>query len=168
MHCENPACIKVCPVQATFKDEEGLVRQNYDRCIGCRFCTVGCPYGVRYFNWYEPEWETSMTKYLNPDKIESDGVLAGPAVRPVGVVEKCTYCVHRLKKARARADAEERDFRPDEYVPACVQTCTGKARYFGDLDDPDSTVSQLAKSTRAFRLLEDAGTHPKTIYLNEG
>lgn len=168
MHCENPPCVKVCPVQATYKDEEGLVRQNYDRCIGCRFCTVACPYGVRYFNWYEPEWEDGMEQFLNPDKIESAGVSAGPAVRPKGVVEKCTYCVHRLHKARLRAEAKDRDFRPDEYIPACVQTCTGKARFFGDLDDPESTVSVLASSPRAFRLLEDLGTHPKTVYLREG
>jgi Fe-S-cluster-containing dehydrogenase component len=168
MHCENPPCIKVCPVQATFKDEEGLVRQNYSRCIGCRFCTVACPYGVRYFNWHAPEWEESMVLYRNPDRVEGSGSLEGPAVRPQGVVEKCTFCVHRLQKARLRAEAEGRDFRADEYVPACVQTCTGKARYFGDLDDPESTVSNLAASARAFRLLEDAGTHPKVIYLTEG
>jgi molybdopterin-containing oxidoreductase family iron-sulfur binding subunit len=86
----------------------------------------------------------------------------------VGVVEKCTYCVHRLVKAREQAKVEGRDFRPDEYVPACVQTCTGKARFFGDLDDPDSTVSQLSKSLRATHLLEDSGAHPKTLYLAEG
>jgi len=168
MHCENPPCVKVCPVQATFIDEEGLVRQNYDRCIGCRFCTVACPYGVRYFNWYAPEWSPELARHLTPDKVTGPGSSEGPAIRPKGVVEKCTYCIHRLEKARARAEAEERDFRPDEYVPACVQTCTGKARYFGDMDDPNSTVSQLAQSRRAFRLLEEAGTHPKTIYLHEG
>jgi molybdopterin-containing oxidoreductase family iron-sulfur binding subunit len=84
------------------------------------------------------------------------------------VVEKCTYCIQRLHKARARAEAEEREFRPDEYVPACVQTCTAKARFFGDLDDPKSLVSRLAQDRRAFRLLEDLGTEPKTIYLTEG
>jgi len=168
MQCENPPCTKVCPVQATFKDEEGLVRQNYARCIGCRFCTVACPYGVRYFNWYAPEWEGSLAEYHNPDRIEGEGDLEGPAVRPLGVVEKCTYCIHRLQKARARAEAEGRPFRPDEYVPACVQTCTGKARFFGDLDDPNSTVSLLIKSPRAFRLQEDVGTMPKTVYLREG
>ncbi len=168
MHCENPPCIKVCPVQATYKDEEGLVRQNYARCIGCRFCTVACPYAVRYFNWYEPEWEESLSEHLNPDSIEGDGDIEGPAIRPKGVVEKCTFCIHRLRKARARAEAEGRPFRADEYVPACVQTCTGKARFFGDLDDPNSTVSLLAKSSRAFRLLEEVGTHPKVIYLREG
>jgi Fe-S-cluster-containing dehydrogenase component len=168
MHCDNPPCIKVCPVQATYADDEGLVRQNYARCIGCRFCTVACPYGVRYFNWHEPEWEESLVEYLNPDRIETRGAVEGPAVRSVGIVEKCTFCLHRLEKARARAEAEGRDFRPDEYVPACVQTCTGKARFFGNLEDPHSTVSLLAKSPRAYHLLEDVGTHPKVIYLHEG
>ncbi|HCC78690.1 MAG: hypothetical protein A2X25_10255 [Chloroflexi bacterium GWB2_49_20] len=168
MHCENPPCIKVCPVGATFIDNEGIVEQNYARCIGCRFCTVACPYGVRYFNWLEPKWEAPLGEHLNPDRVEGEGVLEGPVVRPRGIVEKCTFCVHRLIKARERAEAEGRDFRADEYVPACVQTCTGKARFFGDLDDPASTVSQLAKSTRAFRVLEEVGTHPKTIYLREG
>jgi molybdopterin-containing oxidoreductase family iron-sulfur binding subunit len=168
MHCNNAPCVKVCPVQATFIDEEGIVRQNYDRCIGCRFCTVACPYGVRYFNWYKPEWEETLAEYRNPDQLSVNGSLEGPAVRPVGVVEKCTYCFHRLVKAREQAAAEGRDFRADEYVPACVQTCTGKARFFGDLDDPDSTVSQLSKSLRATHLLEDSGAHPKTLYLEEG
>ncbi len=167
-HCENPPCIKVCPVQATYKDPEGIVRQNYERCIGCRLCTVACPYGVRYFTWYEPEWEGIMREHLNPDKVVGPGQLEGPAVRPKGVVEKCTFCIHRLHKARARAQAEGREFRNDEYTPACVQTCTGKARYFGDLDDPNSIVSLAEKSTRAFRVLEDVGTHPKVIYLTEG
>ncbi len=168
MHCENPPCIKVCPVGATFINEEGIVEQNYARCIGCRFCTVGCPYAVRYFNWHQATWEAPLAAHLNPDRVEDPGVLEGPAVRPLGVVEKCTYCIHRLKKAHAQAEAEGRDFRADEYVPACVQTCTGKARYFGDLDDPNSTVSQLSKKTRAFRVLEEVGTKPKTIYLREG
>jgi len=175
MHCDNPPCIKVCPVQATYKDESGIVRQNYARCIGCRFCTVACPYGVRYFNWHVPEWASpepdgtvGAPEYHNPDRVEGPGALEGPAIRPRGVVEKCTFCIHRLQKARAQAEAEGRPFRPDEYVPACVQTCTGKARFFGDLDDPQSTVSLLGKSQRAFRLLEEIGTHPKVIYLREG
>ena len=168
MHCENPPCIKVCPVGATFINEEGIVEQNYARCIGCRFCTIGCPYGVRYFNWFEPQWEAPLQEHLNPDRVEGSGVLEGPSIRPRGVVEKCTYCIHRLKKAHEQADAEGREFRADEYVPACVQTCTGKARFFGDLDDPTSTVAQLSQKRRAFRLLEEAGTNPKTIYLQEG
>jgi molybdopterin-containing oxidoreductase family iron-sulfur binding subunit len=168
MHCEDPPCVKVCPVEATYQDNEGIVRQNYTRCIGCRFCTVACPYGVRYFNWYKPSWEEGLERQLNPDRVSGNGVLEGPAIRPKGVVEKCTYCIHRLHKVRERAAASGHEFRPDEYVPACVQTCTGKARFFGDLDDPNSTVSQLSQSRRAFHLLEEAGTHPKTIYLHEG
>lgn len=168
MHCANAPCIKVCPVKATYRDEEGLVHQNYERCIGCRFCTVACPYGVRYFNWYAPEWTPELAQHLTPDKVQGPGVSEGPAERLRGVVEKCTFCIHRLYKARAQAEAEGRDFRPNDYVPACVQTCTGKARYFGDLEDPESTVFQLAHLPRAFRLLEDVGTHPKVIYLAEG
>lgn len=168
MHCDNPPCIKVCPVQATYVDEEGLVRQNYNRCIGCRFCTVACPYGVRYFNWEEPPWSPELARHINPDSVSENGSLEGPAVRSKGVVEKCTFCIHRLQKAREQAEAEEREFRAEEYVPACVQTCTAKARFFGDLDDPDSTVNHLASSPRAFRMLEEVGTHPKVIYLREG
>ena len=176
MHCENPPCVKVCPVGATYKDEEGIVRQNYKRCIGCRFCTVGCPYGVRYFNWYQYDWDEDFKHHLNPDQVvdvKSNGVRGsrhqeGPMLREQGVVEKCTFCVHRLIKERSRAEKEGREFRADNYVPACVQTCTGKARYFGDLSDPHSTVSLLAKTRRAFLLQEEAGTHPKVIYLHEG
>jgi Fe-S-cluster-containing dehydrogenase component len=168
MHCDNPPCIKVCPVQATYRDEEGLVRQNYNRCIGCRFCTVACPYGVRYFNWEAPSWSPELARHINPDYVSENGSLEGPAIRFKGIVEKCTFCIHRLHKAREQAEAEGREFRTEDYIPACVQTCTGKARFFGDMDDPDSTVNRLAKSTRAFRLLEEVGTYPKVIYLREG
>jgi Fe-S-cluster-containing dehydrogenase component len=168
MHCDNAPCAKVCPVQATYRDEEGIVRQDYKRCIGCRFCTVACPYGVRQFNWEEPQWSPEFARSLNPDVVSANGSQEGPAARPKGVVEKCTFCIHRLDKARRKAAEEGRDFRPDEYVPACVQTCTARARFFGDLDDPNSSVSIQAKSTRAFHLLEELGTHPKVIYLHEG
>lgn len=162
MHCDNPPCIKVCPVEATFKSDEtgGQVLQRYDRCIGCRFCTLACPYGVRYFNWHEPQWSPEIALHLNPNsEVEP---------RPKGIVEKCTFCIQRLHEARELAEEEGRNFRPEDYQPACVQTCTGKARFFGDLDNPDSTVSQLAGSRRAFRLLEELGTNPKVIYLKEG
>ena len=161
-HCDNPPCIKVCPVHATFKQDEtgGQILQNYDRCIGCRFCTVACPYGVRYFNWYKPDWSPEMAQHLNPDEE------VAPRVR--GIVEKCSFCIQRMRRAEEEAEAEGRDFRASDYQPACVTTCTGKARYFGDLDDPESLVSQLAGSRRAFRLLEELGTKPKVIYLKEG
>jgi Fe-S-cluster-containing dehydrogenase component len=160
MHCENPPCVHVCPVQATYQNEEGTVLVNYDRCIGCRMCTVACPFQVRYFNWYAPRWPDALKAHLNPDP--------EVAPRPRGVVEKCTFCIQRLHKARSKAQAEGRVFQATDYVPACVETCTGHARYFGDLDDPNSLVSQLAKSTRAYRLLEDKGTRPKVYYLKSG
>ena len=159
-HCANPPCVKVCPVQATYIDEEGIVLVDFDRCIGCRFCTVACPYQVRYFNWYQPEWPEELKAHLNPDP--------EVAPRPKGVVEKCTFCIQRLRKARETAEAEGRPFMATDFVPACVQTCTGKARYFGDLDDPNSLVSQLAQSPRAFRLQEEMGTEPKVYYLKQG
>jgi menaquinone reductase, iron-sulfur cluster-binding subunit len=162
MHCDNPPCIKVCPVEATFKSDDtgGQVLQRYERCIGCRLCTLACPYGVRYFNWYEPQWSPEIAQHLNPNE--------KVAPRPKGIVEKCTFCIQRLYEAREQAEEAGRDFRPEDYQPACVQTCTGKARFFGDLDNPESTVSKLAGSRRAFRLLEELGTNPKVIYLKEG
>ncbi len=168
MHCKNAPCVKVCPVQATYRDEEGLVRQNYNRCIGCRLCTVACPYGVRYFNWEAPPWSPELARHINPDSVTVNGSLEGPAMRSKGIVEKCTFCIHRLHKAREAAEAAGRDFRAEDYIPACVETCTGKARFFGDLDDPNSTVARLAENRRAYFLLEDVGTHPNVIYLSEG
>ncbi|MFQ5866275.1 MAG: 4Fe-4S dicluster domain-containing protein [bacterium] len=160
MHCDNPACIKVCPVHATYKNKEGIVGQIYNRCIGCRLCMCACPYTARSFNWYHIEWPSPMDKQLNPEV----------SVRCKGVVEKCNFCIQRIHKVKERAKKEKRKIRDEEVVklPACCQTCPGGARYFGDLDDPESTVSKLARSSRAFRLLEEMGTHPKVIYLKEG
>jgi molybdopterin-containing oxidoreductase family iron-sulfur binding subunit len=158
MHCENPPCIRVCPVRATYINEEGLVGQIYPRCIGCRYCTTACPYTVRYFNWKEPHWPGKMRNSLNPDV----------SVRTKGVVEKCSFCHHRLLRAREKAKMEKRKLREEEYVPACVQTCPSGAMHFGDLEDPESNVSRLARSLRAFKLMEDLGTEPKVIYLAEG
>ena len=158
LHCDNPPCVKVCPVDATNITPEGIVRQIFARCIGCRYCTTACPYTRRYFNWYSPDWPTPMSEALNPDV----------SVRPKGVVEKCTFCHHRLQKARAKAAAEKRPLGVGEYTPACVESCPPRAMVFGDLDDPNSEVAQLARSPRAFRLLEELGTKPKVIYLAEG
>lgn len=159
-HCDHPACIKVCPVKATYKDEEGIVLVDYDRCIGCRMCTVACPYQVRYFNWFPAEWPDALQMHLNPDP--------EVAPRPTGVVEKCTFCIQRLRRARQKAEQEGRPFVATDFVPACVQTCPARARYFGDLDDPASLVSKLAHSPRAVRLQEELGTEPKVYYLMQG
>lgn len=158
MQCDEPPCAKVCPVRATYKNEEGLVAQIYSRCIGCRYCTMACPYTVKYFNWSEPEWDTESTRSWNPDV----------SIRSAGVVEKCTFCHHRLQRVRDQARFEGRELRPGEYVPACVESCPTRAIEFGDLDDPASGVSQLSKSSRAFRLQEELGTEPKVYYLLEG
>ena len=140
-HCENPACVKVCPVGATYKDPEtGVVRQDYDKCIGCRMCMAACPYtGVRSFNWEEPTHSV-------------DFALGGRGVpaHQKHTVEKCTFCWHLLAKGED---------------PACVRVCTGRARTFGDLDDPDSEVSQLLREREYKQLLPDEGTKPSVYYL---
>ena len=157
-HCDNPPCVRVCPVGATYKNPEGLVGQIYGRCIGCRYCTAACPYTARYFNWYAPEWPEEMADKMNPDVY----------VRTQGVVEKCSFCVQRIRKAKDRARIENRPIRDGEVVPACAETCPSDSIYFGDLDDPRSVVSILARSRRAFRVEEHLGTEPKVIYLREG
>jgi molybdopterin-containing oxidoreductase family iron-sulfur binding subunit len=155
LQCDDPPCTKVCPVYATYRNPEGIVAQIYARCIGCRFCMAACPYNAKYFNWrvYQREGPGQ-----NPDV----------SVRPKGVVEKCTFCHHRLQKARERALAERREMAPGEYVPACAEACPARAIVFGDLSDPGGEVSRLAHSPRAFRLQEELGTKPKVIYLTEG
>jgi molybdopterin-containing oxidoreductase family iron-sulfur binding subunit len=155
LQCDDPPCTKVCPVYATYRNPDGIVAQVYARCIGCRFCMAACPYNAKYFNWYRYQKESPGQ---NPDV----------SVRPKGVVEKCTFCHHRLQKARDRALAERRELAPGDYVPACAEVCPARAITFGDLNDPSSEVSRLAHSPRAFRLLEELGTKPKVIYLAEG
>lgn len=140
-HCENPACVKVCPVGATYRDPEtGAVRQDYDKCIGCRMCMSACPYtGVRSFNWEEPAYVV--------------GFPVGDADIPTHqkhVVEKCTMCWHRL------ARGEE---------PACIDVCPVRARHWGDLDDPESEVSQLIRDRECRQLLSSEGTNPSVYYL---
>ena len=140
-HCENPACVKVCPVGATWKDPEtGVVRQDYDKCIGCRMCMAACPYtGVRSFNWEEPSYATDVA-------MGDSEVVA----HQKHVVEKCTMCWHRL------ARGEE---------PACVLACPAYARTFGDLSDPESEVSKLVSSRKYKQLLPEEGTKPSVYYL---
>ena len=140
-HCENPACVKVCPVGATYKDPEtGVVRQDYDKCIGCRMCMGACPYtGVRSFNWEEPHHAVDFA--------------TGDANIPAHqkhVVEKCTFC----KNLVDRGD-----------VPACMQLCPARARYWGDLDDPESEVSKAIEGRDYHLMLESAGTNPSVYYL---
>ena len=156
MQCDNPPCTRVCPVRATYLNEEGIVAQVYARCIGCRFCMAGCPYTVKYFNWYayHGRMPESLTHGDNPDV----------STRPKGVVEKCTFCHHRLQKAKDRAALENRELQDGDYIPACAESCPSHAIIFGDMSDPKSAVAQQARSSRAYRLLEELGTKPKVIY----
>ncbi len=156
-HCDNPPCVKVCPVYATYKNEEGLVGQIYHRCIGCRYCMVACPYSAKVFNWSEPKWADEIKSCFNPDV----------SVRMKGVVEKCSFCAHRLIKVKENADLEVRDIDDEEYFPACGESCPTNAIYFGDLDNKDSKVYKLSRSSRAYKEFENLGTEPKVIYLSK-
>lgn len=138
-HCENAACRKVCPTGATYRDDNGRIEIDYDRCIGCRMCMAACPFNARVFNWSAP-------KRL-PDFDYGDSRVP---VRPKGVAEKCTLCKERTDEG-------------DE--PMCVVCCPMKARVFGDLDDPDSEISRLRRQDNAFTLLEEKGTDPQVFYL---
>jgi Fe-S-cluster-containing dehydrogenase component len=161
LHCgadPHPPCTFVCPVNATQRDEEtGLVCHIPVRCIGCRYCISACSYHARYFNWWDPKWPKSMEEMLTPEV----------STRMRGVVEKCTFCVHRLQLAKDKAFLEGRqELHEGEYVPACVEACPAKAMAFGNLSDSHSEVAKLAKNPNAFRLLEKLGTEPKVIYLS--
>lgn len=139
-HCDNPPCVKVCPVGATYKNKDGLVLMHYDRCIGCRLCVVACPYSARRFNWVIPEIPAEQTNPLVP-------------VRPVGVVEKCTFCVHRTRRGK---------------LPRCVEVCPVRARHFGNIKDPASEVAKLLRDNLSFRLMEEANTEPNIFYITRG
>jgi molybdopterin-containing oxidoreductase family iron-sulfur binding subunit len=155
--CENAPCEPVCPTYASQHSEEGLNLQVYNRCIGTRYCANACQYNVRFFNFFNPVWEKPLHLQLNPDV----------SVREVGVMEKCTFCVQRIKATEIQAESEKRDVKDGEIKPACVQSCTANALVFGDLNDPNSEVSRLSRSSRGSKLLEDMGAQPKITYLQK-
>lgn len=156
--CNAAPCEPVCPVFATYHSEDGLNAQIYTRCIGTRFCGSACPYKARVYNWFTPEFPEPLTELLNPDV----------SIRVRGIMEKCTFCVQRIRRTEIDANADGRKPADGEIQPACVQTCPTSALIFGDLSDPDSHVSQLARSRRSFRLLPELGTDPGVIYLKGG
>jgi Fe-S-cluster-containing dehydrogenase component len=139
--CQNPPCVKVCPVQATWQEPDGIVVIDYEWCIGCRCCMSACPYGARRFNWGEP--------HIPAAEINPDTHYLGNRPRPKGVVEKCTFCIHRVRKG---------------LYPACVEACPVGARKFGNLLDPDSEVRAVIDKKRVFILKEELATHPKFFY----
>jgi molybdopterin-containing oxidoreductase family iron-sulfur binding subunit len=148
----------VCPTYASSHSEEGLNSQIYNRCIGTRYCANACGYNVRFFNFFAPSWEKPLHLQLNPDV----------SVREGGVMEKCTFCIQRINAGKVAAGMAQRPLMDGEIQPACVQSCTANALVFGDLADPESTVSKLAKSPRGTKLLEELGTKPKITYLQQG
>jgi molybdopterin-containing oxidoreductase family iron-sulfur binding subunit len=137
-HCENPPCVRVCPTKATYKRPDGIVAMDYHRCIGCRYCMAGCPYGSRSFNWGEPRLHMDPAK-LNPEF----------PTRMRGVVEKCNFCVERLAVGK---------------MPACVEASHG-AIVFGDLSDPDSDVRKVLREKFTIRRKPTAGTEPSVYYI---
>lgn len=143
MHCQNPVCVEVCPTGASYQREDGIVLVDYDKCIGCEYCIVACPYRVRYHN-------KGKRGYFGAELAPNEEL--GYQQHQVGVAEKCTFCVDRVERG------EE---------PACAQVCPAKARYFGDLDDPRSEVRQLIRARHGFQLLPELGTEPSVYYLSQ-
>jgi molybdopterin-containing oxidoreductase family iron-sulfur binding subunit len=172
--CMAATCEPVCPVAATYHTPDGLNAQVYNRCVGSRYCSNNCPYRLRYFNWfsyYESSWPAPLNLQLNPDL----------TVRDKGVMEKCTFCVQRIRRAKDKAKMENRKLGDFEFQTACQQTCPTTAIVFGDLMDPESQVSKLwaahqvelgkteqekeNSELRGYRVLEGLNTDPKIMYL---
>lgn len=157
--CGHAPCEPVCPVFATQHSEaEQINVQVYNRCIGTRYCANNCPYVARSFNWFDYERPEPMSYYLNPDV----------TVRRRGVMEKCTFCIQRIRRAEDNAEAQNRPVQDGEMVTACQQACPTDAIIFGDLSDPSSLASRAARSQREFRLLEELGDEPRVYYLKGG
>jgi Fe-S-cluster-containing dehydrogenase component len=154
--CGNAPCESTCPVYASVHSQsEQINLQIYNRCVGTRYCANNCPYQVRVFNWRDWSRPVPLNNQLNPDV----------TVRRRGIMEKCTFCIQRIRSAENAAQAEGRPVRDGEVEPACVQACPAYAIYFGRLDDPTSQVSLMANNGRAYLLLEDLDTQPKVVYL---
>ena len=163
-HCADAPCEPVCPVFATYHNEEGMNVQVYNRCIGTRFCANNCPYHVRFFNFWEPEWPDSLKNQLNPDV----------TVRSRGIMEKCSFCVQRIRRASREADRDGREVADGDRAlnPACVNACPTDALTFGNLNDENSKArkmvdEELSHDGRGYHLFDKLGTNPNVLYLKK-
>jgi anaerobic selenocysteine-containing dehydrogenase/Fe-S-cluster-containing dehydrogenase component len=156
-HCDNAPCESVCPVFAPHHNKEGINNQIYNRCIGTRFCSQNCPYKVRRFNWFDWKWPAPLNLQLNPEV----------TVRSKGVMEKCSFCIQRIKTTHNHAKNENRMIRDGEVTPACVQTCPTDALTFGNLMDKSSRVRKLCENSRAYQVMGYLNTKPAVIYLKK-
>ncbi|MBI4126457.1 MAG: TAT-variant-translocated molybdopterin oxidoreductase [Deltaproteobacteria bacterium] len=158
-HCENAPCETVCPTLATFHSDDGLNQMTYNRCVGTRYCANNCPYKVRRFNFHNfTKWiQTPIDQALNPDV----------TVRSRGVMEKCTFCIQRIRGAKDKAAIEKRDVADGEIITACQQSCPANAIVFGNLNDPESRAAKLAQSKRGYHVLAELNTRPAVTYLSK-
>jgi anaerobic selenocysteine-containing dehydrogenase/Fe-S-cluster-containing dehydrogenase component len=157
-HCENAPCEPVCPVYASYHTADGLNGQVYNRCVGTRYCSNNCPYKVRYFNWYafaKRAFESPLDLQLNPDV----------TVRARGVMEKCTFCVQRIRGAQNTARLEDRPLRDGDVTTACQQACPSQAILFGNVTDPESRVVKAKADRRGYHVLEELNVRPSITYL---
>ena len=153
MQCAKAPCVDVCPVKASTYRPDGIVMMDYDRCIGCRYCEVACPYSARSFNW---------EKFEGPNPVVPEWGEPEIPRRPRGVVEKCSFCYQRIDRGLSLGLTPGVD---ESATPACVNVCPTKARVFGDLNDPESNVSDLLRRHSSFRLRDDLATSPRVYYL---
>jgi molybdopterin-containing oxidoreductase family iron-sulfur binding subunit len=164
-HCGNAPCEPVCPVYATYHAPDGLNVQVYNRCVGTRYCSNNCPYKVRYFNWFG-YGETNRAQYAFPEPLNWQ-LNPDVTVRGKGVMEKCTFCIQRIRTTEHRARLEGRDLRPDEFTTACAQGCPSRALTFGDAADPAWSVTKHIDDSRAYHVFEELNTFTAVVYLKK-
>jgi molybdopterin-containing oxidoreductase family iron-sulfur binding subunit len=164
-HCGNAPCESVCPVFATYHAPDGLNVQVYNRCVGTRYCSNACPYKVRYFNWHG-YGETERRQYAFPEPLHLQ-LNPDVTVRGKGVMEKCTFCVQRIRDAEHLAKLENRSVEPDEFTTACAQACPSRAIVFGDAANEEWTVSRQVEDTRAYHVFEELNTFTAVVYLQK-
>jgi len=163
--CGNAPCEPVCPVYATYHAPDGLNVQVYNRCVGTRYCSNNCPYKVRYFNWFG-YGESDRKQYAFPEPLHWQ-LNPDVTVRTKGVMEKCSFCVQRIREAENRAALEHRELQADEFTTACAQGCPSRAITFGDAADSGWTVAQLAQDKRAYHVFEELNTFTAVVYLKK-